>query len=513
MSLPSDHFNETHALILKVPPSEIAKWLLQDGYYPEPYVLPPCFSVASMPLQPKPIFPLKIRKASIEFKPSETELAGLSFPKSMLAERSFSIIDPRHYHDLVWYIVKDWKLVLDILFHRDLGVYSYSIPIPVSRRTPGKLGKLRAGRMIYEFIEMAENDLVAEAHRFSCIVKTDISSFYSAIYTHSIAWALHGKTAARTKRSSYDCLGKIIDKLLQAANDGRTNGIAIGPAISDLISEILLASIDRACSIALKSKRLDFLGVRYKDDYRFLCRSEGDARRIMAILQRSLKDYNLSLSEEKSEILKLPEGLYRPWKAEYQPVTLRRRKTIDFPTFENALLTTLQIDQRNPGTGVIDRFLSELTSKRFNLKLELNPKQRIKAYSLLLLLRERRSRSFASVLAIVEAMMAKYSKDVDLRRYVKASLSKIRKVRYGQQEELEHEILWIHYFLATVLRVKSIKPASYSNQLLRSVSTMSRQFFQASTWAILFVPVSNPPRNHLLRHLELFNVASSGKVP
>ena len=47
--------------------------------------------------------------------------------------------------------------------------------------------------MIYEFLEMAENDLVAEAYNYKYILKTDIKNFYPSIYTHSIAWALHTK--------------------------------------------------------------------------------------------------------------------------------------------------------------------------------------------------------------------------------------------------------------------------------------------------------------------------------
>src|SRR5690606_8295749 len=49
-----------------------------------------------------------------------------------------------------------------------------------------------------------------------------------------------------------------------------TNGIAIGPAISDLISEIVLSSVDTDASKIIDAKNIDFIGVRFKDDYRFL---------------------------------------------------------------------------------------------------------------------------------------------------------------------------------------------------------------------------------------------------
>ena len=61
--------------------------------------------------------------------------------------------------------------------------------------------------MIYEFLEMAENDLVADAHRFNYFIETDIKNFYPAIYTHSLAWALHEKQPARDDKFVFDLLG------------------------------------------------------------------------------------------------------------------------------------------------------------------------------------------------------------------------------------------------------------------------------------------------------------------
>lgn len=123
------------------------------------------------------------------------------------------------------------------------------------------LGSLRSGRMIYEFIEMAENDLVADASRYEYFVETDITNFYPSIYTHSLAWALHGKQTSRDD-DAFDLFGNKIDKLFQNANDGCTNGLAIGPVVSDLFSEVLLAAIDAKASSELDG--MDFLGVRFK---------------------------------------------------------------------------------------------------------------------------------------------------------------------------------------------------------------------------------------------------------
>ncbi|WP_347273891.1 RNA-directed DNA polymerase [Candidatus Kuenenia sp.] len=79
------------------------------------------------------------------------------------------------------------------------------------------------------------------------IIRADITNFYNSVYTHSIGWAIHGREEAFKDN---ECLltGNKIDRLIQYANDGRTNGIPVGSALSDLIAEIILSSIDRKVS-------------------------------------------------------------------------------------------------------------------------------------------------------------------------------------------------------------------------------------------------------------------------
>ncbi len=504
-STPYKHFQETKELAAQLDEAAVARWLLREGYYPEQYVLPPCFQVSDYDIQATPYFPIEISDGSQKLKPSVSELALIVLPKSMLTVRDFAIIDPRHYHDMVFHIVADWGLVLDHLFHDDLRIFSYSFPIPISRKEPGSVGHLRAGRMIYEFIEMADRDLVADAHKYKFILKTDISNFYASVYTHSIAWALHGKEEARRNRYSIDSLGKKLDLLTQRSNDGCTNGMAIGPAISDLISEILLAAIDKDCSLMLGKRGVDFVGVRFKDDYRFLCQSEDDARKIISDLQQCMKTYNLTLSESKSETLRLPEGLFRPWKSAYGPLSLRYKYPIHYRSFEATTQSVLAIDSQNPGTGMIDSFLSELTSRKQNLKLELGKKDRRRVYSLLLLLRERRPKSFPMFLAIVEAMLEKYAEDEDFKEYVRGSLTQMLAAQSARPQENQYEIIWLIYFIKTVLREKIAQAIDSSDVFVGTVENERREFWRDFTNGEFFHMPSLPvPRNHLLSHLAIF---------
>lgn len=220
MKLPQEHFNESKQLISLVDEKKIADWLLKEGYYAEQYVLPPCFKVEYFKLKNSVYYKVNKTKTRIEYKIDINNLITVSFPKSQLTERTFGIIHPKIYHDIVWHLINEWKLVINHLFHKDIKIFSYSFPIPITAKSKTNLGALRAGRMIYEFIEMAENDLVSEGHQFKYIVKTDIKNFYPSIYTHSISWALHGKTDARNDRNKFTLLGTKLDKLFQNANDG-----------------------------------------------------------------------------------------------------------------------------------------------------------------------------------------------------------------------------------------------------------------------------------------------------
>jgi hypothetical protein len=51
-------------------------------------------------------------------------------------------------------------------------------------------------------------------------------------------------------------------------------------------------------------KNINFLAVRFKDDYRILCNSEADAEKILKTLGKNLLVYNLSINENKTSIVK-----------------------------------------------------------------------------------------------------------------------------------------------------------------------------------------------------------------
>jgi len=509
MSLPKKHNTETKRLLRKVSTDSIAKWLLEEGFYPEQYVIPPCFQIKKFDLQVNPYYLVDTSGAQPKFDPGKSDLINVSFPKSKLTDRTFSIINPKLYHDLVWYIINEWNLVIKTLFKPQNKIYSYSFPIPVSKNNEGVLGHLRAGRMIYEYLEMAENDLVAEAYNYKFILKTDIKNFYPSIYTHSIAWAIHTKELIRKKgnRTDYsNFLGLKLDRLIQNANDGCTNGIAIGPAISDLISEIVLSAVDTECSKIIDDKEIDFLGVRFKDDYRFLCQSKQDATFIIKTLQRQMALFNLTLNESKSQIDELPEGLFREWTAEFQPFSLRYRKKISYKRFENSLRGTLKVDKKFEGTGVVDRFLSELTTNEKKLKFDFKDKDLLKAISLLLLLKERRNKSFPQILGIIEKIIEENKGKVRTIAKIKTIIENLLDEKIKNIEDNQYDLIWLIYFVKSLNLFPVDYPTTFKSPLISSLKSNRLDFFKPIPIEMkLFETIKKPGMNKdLLTHLALF---------
>ncbi len=509
MNIPEKHFKETKRLLNLIDKNIISKWILEQGYYPEQYIVPPTFRVQQFNLNDLPFYEVDATNILQKFEPEKFETELISYPKTQLTDRSFGIIHPKIYHDIVWYLNNEWNLIVEHLFHKDIKIYSYSFPIPITNKSEGDIGCLRGGRMIYEFIEMAEKDLVAEAHNYKFLLRTDIKNCYPSIYTHSIAWALHTKKTIRTKGNRADYskfLGLKLDKLFQYSNDGCTNGIPIGPAISDLISEIILAAVDKECSIELKKSNIEFLGVRFKDDYRFLCNSKEDAHKIIKTIQAKLRDFNLTLNDSKSNVTELPEGLFREWTAEYHKCSLKYIQKIKYKQLANTMLSTLKIDKQYPDTGVIDKFLNELTSKKYNLKLKLNEKYSQKAFSLLLLLKGKRAKSFPLVLAIIGKIIEKNQSNPDILKNINQALEKIIIKKFENENDNLYDLMWLIYFVRSMDLFAITFPSKPKTQIIRSLKTNSFTLFKPLPSDIkLFYTIKKPTKNlPLLEYLDIF---------
>jgi len=499
LNKPQKHNRKTGALARQLVPRDIYNWIVTVGYFPESYVLPPCFCVSKHPRFGKRYTCLRDNR----FKPPTSQLCEVHFPKTELTDQTFGTIDPKIHSDIANEIARGWGTILDLIFNQSKSVYSYSFPIPLSTTTPGMIDTLRAGRMIYEWIEMAENDLVEEAYRYNYLVKTDVKNFYPSIYTHSIAWALHTKSIIRSNNNRYNFnfLGNRIDKLFQNANDGCTVGIPIGPVVSDIIAEILLSAVDLSISEHLSRRKV--LGVRFKDDYRFLCKTEEDCKVVTKHLQKGLKGFNLLLNEKKTEIVELPEGIFREWVSKYNIIRPQRGVQLTFREFQELYLGVLRIDREIPGTGVTDRFIADVTNKSYSPNFSVSPIHVDKIISLLLLLVQRRIKSFPRILGLIEAMMETVGQ-TRVTETVEKHLNKLLEALAKEPEDNQYQISWILYFLRSN-NLKINVTASTADPILMSIQSNRGRVFTDVGDFRLFRGVREARRyGSLLKHTDVF---------
>jgi hypothetical protein len=160
------------------------------------------------------------------------------------------------------------------------------------------------------------------------LLRTDITQFYPALYTHTIPWALHTKLVCKTALSTPDkgksLTGSLIDSALQCANEGQTHGIPIGPDASLVVAEVLLAAIDQA--LIARCPNL-VRGFRYVDDFELAFTKLSDAEQVLMELQGILASFELNLNPRKTKIQELPIPLDDSWAIELGRFPLRRKGT------------------------------------------------------------------------------------------------------------------------------------------------------------------------------------------
>lgn len=232
---------------------------------------------------------------------------------------------------------------------------------PISRIFVRQTGHDRVFEMSYkgaERFEIEEQELgFLTGSRY--VVQADISTCFPSIYTHSLPWALHGKKKAKTSRGDLSLPGNILDKATQALRDSQTNGLLIGPHSSNILSEIILTSVDEA----LLKKGYQRLN-RHIDDYRYYARSHEDAESFVRDLGLALREFELSLNEKKTRILPLPRPQTEYW--------VRELNCFEFPdgdirfgTVRNFLDLALHLAQE-AGTSAVLNYAIKMLPARLN---------------------------------------------------------------------------------------------------------------------------------------------------
>lgn len=150
----------------------------------------------------------------------------------------------------------------------------------------------------WQEIEQASIELALD---YSFVLHADVTDCYPSIYTHSLAWALHGKSVAKNDKSKA-LVGNRIDQLVQHMRHGQTNGIPQGSTLMDFIAEMVLGYADQLLCERLSNELgvSDYQVLRYRDDYRIFVNEPQSGERILKLLSEVLMGLGLKLNTSKT---------------------------------------------------------------------------------------------------------------------------------------------------------------------------------------------------------------------
>jgi len=276
--------------------------LLAKGYFP--WELPPPFTTQQFADCVTSSVP-----RSFHTSPKPGKFAVHNLARAGTLRRTLGIPNPIHQFRVARAIADNWP---DIEACFDKATISLSRPVIDS-----------SGKRAVERREpFRELPIYRAKFRASprYLLQTDISRFYSSIYTHSIPWAIHGKPKAKADHSD-KLFGNKIDTLVRNGQDRQTVGIPIGPDTSLIIAELILCAVDQAIP-----KKLITNAFRYVDDYELAFHSQGEAENALGELQERLSEFELSLNPGKTGIIALPRPLEAPWAEELRAMPIRLSK-------------------------------------------------------------------------------------------------------------------------------------------------------------------------------------------
>ncbi len=265
--------------------------ILEKGYFPKE--LPPPFTTKVF----SDYFKAMSNFKGMQGNKKTSIYSQFSIPKLNYFRTKVALVNPYNFLVLAEVIKDNWTNI-DRIFNGS----SLTTSLPTINAHTFNTQKT--------FSEFKEESLLQSLGKNTLLI-TDISRFYSSIYTHSIPWAIHTKPVAKAN-NAHSLYGNAIDSAIRNCQDKQTNGIPIGPITSLIIAEILLCDIDKK----LLSSGNVLNGKRYIDDFMLFFNNSVEAEEFFKQLQSLLTDFQLEINSNKTKIEKIPFELEDIWISE-----------------------------------------------------------------------------------------------------------------------------------------------------------------------------------------------------
>jgi len=274
------------------------------------------------------------------------------------AWRPYELIHPAIYVSLVDVLceAENWKTVAERLSQLEGGVVECcSSPVISTDQHSDTAAQVQSW---WQRVEQRSLDYSLE---FSHLLHTDVTDCYGSLYTHSIAWAIHGLPEAKASIGKGSLLGNKVDAHIRAGRYGQTNGIAQGSVLMDFIAECVLAYVDGEIDKQL-GQDAGVKILRYRDDYRIFANNDETAERVLKVVSDSLRSVGMRLGVSKTIVSRnVVEGSIKQDKL--AGIELQDLGDSNAKTIQKQLLRLHAFGQRFPNSGALRRLVAELHTK------------------------------------------------------------------------------------------------------------------------------------------------------
>ena len=208
--------------------------------------------------------------------------------------------------------------------------------------------------------KMSRNLADSFGRRF--FVRTDISNCFPSVYSHAIPWALVGMPTAKKNRSKKEWFNQLDEKTRQLKRN-ETQGVAIGPATSNIVFEVILSQVDKALEKEFEARDKGLVFRRFIDDYTAYCETEDQAQRFIRSLAEKLAFYKLALNIAKTVVIPLPQSLDSDWLTELS-LALPKGKSLPVRDAVAYLDLAVRLASQRPGGSVLKYALKSLCGQK-----------------------------------------------------------------------------------------------------------------------------------------------------
>jgi len=302
--------------------------------------------------------------------------------------RPLQLIHPVLYVQLVHLMTQEqnWEKIKKrfFRFRKNPKIHCSSIPVESSEETKDESEQIRKrwqeiytlhlsktpakssfkegdkAKQIEKWLEEIEQQSVALSLEYQFLTQTDISNCYGSIYTHSITWALHGKSRMKIQenrpngKNGKKFIGNAIDGLIQDMSYGQTNGIPQGSVLMDFIAEIVLGYADLIlCTKLRKTQICNYQILRHRDDYRIFTKNQEDGERILKSISDTMHSLGMKLNFQKTKVSN--EVIRNSFKADKLDRILHKK---NFKYLQQRLLWIYDFSQKHPNSGSLKHLLS-----------------------------------------------------------------------------------------------------------------------------------------------------------